>query len=641
MSINSIYEETGQRFRVIVDKIIECIFFVMLLVLLLYFLFPKDFFHWNPIFINVEKVFLGIFISLFLACLLLLKKMIQKTVFRFSIGDYLLMAYVLFLLIHKHLLRQAPLDFLTEIEALMLISLYFCIRNIPLKKVSYILKLIVFTSLIQIYFGISNQTWWFAPGYGLSNIKGSYINQGPFAGSVACSLIILLSFFKVKRENGYFKILILNLIPLFLLILFSSVLIISTSRAAWLSTIVGVRFYTWKMSKARPIAQKSIDFKKIKHSVIVILTTFIVFTGIYMLYAFKKDSANGRLLIWSVTKELIQDKPILGHGINSFKSKYMEYQANYFKKNNDSPYNMLASDNRYAFNEFLRLFSEQGMIGIAIVFLIVYFSFKAKSINGKLSKSSSFTSIKSILLALFIFGMFSYPWEVLQLKIIICISLAVLSGNTESIKKFKKFYQLINDGIFNGFPIIRYLGCTSLIFIFLLFCLEVQRHFSYYKEWNLALAKFTTSKNYIYLNFCQNAYPKLKNNGDFLALYGISLSKERHYIKSIEILQRAALFVPTSKIYLEMGKSYKELKEYDKAENCWSIASLMVPSLFRPGYLTAKMYKEIGQTAKSKKIATQLLDKEVKVYSIEVHQIRSELEKIISEPDTLKHEIGG
>ncbi len=102
--------------------------------------------------------------------------------------------------------------------------------------------------------------------------------------------------------------------------------------------------------------------------IIVSLTLIIIIIwGSYFIYNYKKDSADGRILIWKVTLQMIADNPIFGNGLNTFQSKYMHYQENYFKINKKSTFKYLADNNNYAFNEPLRLLSEQGLVGLSLI----------------------------------------------------------------------------------------------------------------------------------------------------------------------------------------------------------------------------------------------------------------------------------
>ncbi|WP_321287534.1 O-antigen ligase family protein [uncultured Sunxiuqinia sp.] len=94
--------------------------------------------------------------------------------------------------------------------------------------------------------------------------------------------------------------------------------------------------------------------------------------GSYLLYQQKKDSANGRLLIWQVSWEMIKDKPLLGHGYRAFQAKYMDHQAIYFKNYPNSRLSILADNVKHPFNEFLKVTVEFGLGGLLLV--LAFFS---------------------------------------------------------------------------------------------------------------------------------------------------------------------------------------------------------------------------------------------------------------------------
>ncbi|WP_300852089.1 O-antigen ligase family protein, partial [uncultured Bacteroides sp.] len=80
------------------------------------------------------------------------------------------------------------------------------------------------------------------------------------------------------------------------------------------------------------------------------------------LYLHKKDSGNGRLLIWRVSCEMIKDAPLWGHGVDGFQKNYMLYQASFFNKYPTHKWRMLADDNSFAFNEYIKFVVEHGAV---------------------------------------------------------------------------------------------------------------------------------------------------------------------------------------------------------------------------------------------------------------------------------------
>ena len=85
-------------------------------------------------------------------------------------------------------------------------------------------------------------------------------------------------------------------------------------------------------------------------------------------YWLKKDSADGRLLIWRCGLEMVKDAPWTGHGIGSFEAKYMDYQADYFKEyGSQNRYAMLADNVKQPFNEYLGVLINFGIVGLALL----------------------------------------------------------------------------------------------------------------------------------------------------------------------------------------------------------------------------------------------------------------------------------
>lgn len=89
--------------------------------------------------------------------------------------------------------------------------------------------------------------------------------------------------------------------------------------------------------------------------------------GIYVL---KKESADGRLLLWKITTQAITKRPWTGTGLGGFPAAYAETQAEYFSSGKASETEMLvAGCPEYGFNEFLQIVGTRSVwfIGFCIV----------------------------------------------------------------------------------------------------------------------------------------------------------------------------------------------------------------------------------------------------------------------------------
>lgn len=107
------------------------------------------------------------------------------------------------------------------------------------------------------------------------------------------------------------------------------------------------------------------DKKKILYAIGVLLLL------IPILYLIRPGSGDVRLLIWRAGMGMVGEKPLLGFGMESFAADYMRYQAKYFSSHPDSNFIMLATNHNQAYNEFLRILCEEGVIGLLLFFIPV------------------------------------------------------------------------------------------------------------------------------------------------------------------------------------------------------------------------------------------------------------------------------
>lgn len=90
--------------------------------------------------------------------------------------------------------------------------------------------------------------------------------------------------------------------------------VLSGSRSGLLGIFVVAGLWTWQAIRCSG-----------KLKTVLLCAFFIVM--LVVCYFIRKDSADGRLLIWQCSWEMIKDAPITGYGVGGFKKHYMDYQA--------------------------------------------------------------------------------------------------------------------------------------------------------------------------------------------------------------------------------------------------------------------------------------------------------------------------
>jgi hypothetical protein len=225
-------------------------------------------------------------------------------------------------------------------------------------------------------------------------------------------------------------------------------------------------------------------------------------------YNLKKDSADGRILIWRVSAEMIKDKPLFGHGLNGFQAKYMDYQAEYLKEHPNSAFSKLADNNRFAFNEFVRIMVEQGLIGLLVNILLLYliiFNVKSSDISWEAS------IIKSSFISLLAFGCFSYPMAVYQFKLIIVLFIALLSSFSTKLNHFKFHYFRFQSRFQStSFRIMAVIIFFVGIFYLIRFTSVIRHYDTACKKWNAALLMFNNTDTLKSIELLKSTYPLLK-----------------------------------------------------------------------------------------------------------------------------------
>lgn len=508
-----------------------------------------------------------------------------------------------------------------EIKLLLCaLMLYFLFKVLLHQKGSsfHILILsLMLTGLAEAIWGLKQLYGFSRSQHSLFTTTGSFYNPGPYAGYLAMVAPVALHsclkyshYLNKKIQVPYWKqycALVLSVITLTCILV---VLPSTGSRASWLAVIAGCAIVLILDQREIVLWLKNNIKKVIVYFLIGSL--LLAFAG-YGLYAFKKNSADGRLLIWKNTITLIKNNPH-GVGVGFYSGNYGKYQAEYFKdKNRTEEEKMIAGTPEYAFNEYLQIAAEFGIISfllfIAIIVSTIIFAIK----NGRHAPLGG-------LVALLVFASMSYPFSLMPFIISFLLLLTLCNYSTD-------------DNIENN----KRTTFHTSILLFAVFCfcatvyvsiLQKQLYRSYQAWGNsryLYHAKAYTNAEKLYAE----EYDHLKNNIDYLFEYGQILSHQEDYNKSNIILQRAITISCDPMIYNIIGKNHQSLGEYNKAEEYYTQAMRIVPHRLYPYYLLVQMYIENQDRPKAREMAKKLLSIEIKIPSPATKQIRDEMQAFL------------
>lgn len=450
---------------------------------------------------------------------------------------------------------------------------------------------------------------------GPCQLIGSFQNPGPYGGFLAVILPIATSI--VLSSSGKDKIFrqILSILAWMSVILILSILPSTMSRAAWLAAGTGIILVLILHYNINSRIKQYIRRHWRQALLYLVICCFFLSVVVIGIYHLKKDSADGRLLMWKVTMQIITEHPLIGIGLGNFAGSYGESQAAYFTKGNASfQEEHVAGSPKYAFNEFLQITAETGILGLVVFLLIVALAFFA-------AYKSKQIGIIGSLAAFLTFACFSYPFSICQFDILFIILL----------------FMALRPLLYNNLRIVsnkRKIYVTIIILVLILPLLikagrkwqDKQRYIVQWREeqgfYNMEIYEETVD-NY------RKLYPQLRDEPKFLFELGQCLSKTGSYAESNRILLEGAQQSSDPMFWNIMGKNYKAMKNYSEAERCFIHAYNMVPNRLYPLYLLTNLYFDSGETEKGIAMARMVIAKEPKVMSPAIEEMKTKLKEKI------------
>ena len=329
------------------------------------------------------------------------------------------------------------------------------------------------------------------------------------------------------------------------------------------------------------------------------------------LYFAKPDSANGRLLVWRCTWDMICEKPLLGHGYKSFEANYMLYQAHYFEQNPNSELLMLADNVKQPFNEFLRLTAEFGLIALLVLLWLTWQLIRTFLKN---KNRQSFTFI-SVLLLVTIFSCFSYPFSYPFTWFIVAFCIGGLSTFTNQDKNKSKQISYLK------FPI-------ASLSIWLLSFTIFDMYFN--RQWNQIIHTIYSGHN-IRTPATQydRLYPFFKDDANFVYNYAVVLNLAGNYTESLQQTIQCEKRLNDYDIQILKAENYKKMDSLLQAKECYQLAANMCPNRFIPLYELVNLYDRLHQPIKAMKLANDIISKPEKVPSGMVTAIKMKMQERI------------
>ncbi|WP_281309614.1 O-antigen ligase family protein [Flavobacterium flavigenum] len=447
-------------------------------------------------------------------------------------------------------------------------------------------------------------------------VTGSWNNPNVTAIFLALTVPVFLHLFQTR----YRKLIVAG----FLSILTAMLLL--KCRTAFIGTILSVLvFYS--------LEYKLTDWIKNKKNSTTVKAVFIIalmigFALSSRLYNAKKDSADGRKLIWKIAAMMAAEKPLTGYGYGYFEKEYNLYQASYIQKGKATTEELSnAGPVIMPHNEILQNAVEGGSIGLVIISLFfgsLFFSIKQKNntnlndLNPEIDLQSNrifnlaFAGIAS-------FTVMSMVNSTMQIVPVMCLCIlysAIICSALDRSQFFRILSVIEKSKTFSNLSIIGIL-IISFYLSYLIF--------------GMAQADMQNKKSRILKETGQNERALktmpylekwLKKDPNYWKNYGAIYFEKQSYRKALNCFQKAQALSSLPDIYLGTGICHEKLKQYPQAVQQYEILTALYPIKFSYRMRLLKAYLKNKETDKAIALAHEIIQLQPKIPSEKVNQYK-------------------
>ena len=442
-------------------------------------------------------------------------------------------------------------------------------------------------------------------------LTGTFYNPGPYSGYLAAVLPIALH--RMLVSNGkkdrlsvaqyYFSMCVLLLI--------CCVLPAGMSRAAWFASLISCGYVVLRVYRVK--VKSFVSKHRYAVSGVLIVGALLASSAYFM----KRDSADGRLLIWKITSQAIASSPCGEENGRTFSAIYGDAQERYFTNCEYSESEAwVAGTPDFAFNEYLQIAVEYGVwVSILLVTVLLVLSMIA---GGR----KQLAGIDGCLVSLMVFACFSYPLHIPAIVSVWLLTLMVLCGEGLVMIKRKR------NAVAVLLPVVV-AGLTASVNMYGIYSERTRA----VREWMPVRVLYHSGAFNAAAEEYGKLYDKMSWNKDFCFEYGRALYKARSYGKAEEVLLKAMEVSGDPMILNMLGRNAQESGEYGKAEKYLLRSTRRLPERVYPHYLLVKLYAEPEYFDRIKLIreAECVLNAEPKVNSTAIREMRQEVKKILED----------
>lgn len=531
-----------------------------------------------------------------------------------------------FLLTYRWIWNPEPEKIFFVIQVLLLWFLLRYILQCYPRLATVFILLLMATALGEALIGMRQLYGYASSAHAMFRLTGTFYNPGPYSGYLATLFPVCIGVVLATKD---FKS-VLRIIHYFAWVCLVAIVVVlpaGMSRSAWIAAAVSGGWVWWRYAigwgRTKAIWQK---YSRWRYAVLAGVLLLCVAGGVG-LYSLKKESADGRLLMWKITARTIAHHPLIGHGPGGFPAAYAEAQAAYFASGKATDQEKrVAGCPEYAFNEYLQIASESGLPTLIAFLGWMGFSVYAGIRNRRYG-------VVGGLMALGIFAFSSYPLQLPSFWIVL-VFLSALTQVPESRRLETESWDSDEEEDVPGS-----INMVNKFFFFTILATSCMLYWHQretgdtYRQWSNVRMFYQTKAYEAALPGYKALYQQLKHKPEFLFEYGQCLHKTNDYIEANWMFKLATRLSADPMIHYMKAKNKQAQQKYEEAEAIYLHALDILPDRIYPYYLLVKLYDEpwFLQPEKRQAAADSVLLKEPKVMTTAIREMREEVERIVND----------
>jgi len=317
------------------------------------------------------------------------------------------------------------------------------------------------------------------------------------------------------------------------------------------------------------------------------------------------NSIQQRFLIWLSTIEMIKEDPLLGSGIGTFRIHYPNSQGKVLSLEKNKKYIPLTNKSINAHNDYLHLWAETGIIGLAcFLWIVSLFYKKSFAYLKKVKREDKFLLIGLMggMTAILIDALYSFPFHIIQNGMLFpfILALSTLIGEKRKIDKEKKCPLLLRRTI-------------QISIVLLAVSLSILRIRIFVADTHLKTAEMMEGVRAYHLAE-KEAEKALKINPCYGQAYShlgrikIYLGKYKEAIENLKRAEKNWIYVG---LYNDLGYAYLKMRKIEEAKKFFKKNISLFPHLFQAYANLGSIFLEEGEkalSAKNLKLAEEKFD---------------------------------